>query len=128
MTAAHQSDIFSASPRMEVGEAMDLTVQSLLAHATEHEHWAIAWSGGKDSTCTLTLVISLIAAGTVPRPKTLTVFYADTRMELPPLEARIRELIAAGTWPEKWTGEEPSADTYLDPVYSDGVVQPGMFA
>lgn len=80
-----QADLFTASPRMEVGEAMELTVQSLLAHAASHEHWAIAWSGGKDSTCTLTLVISLIESGAVPRPKSLTVFYADTRMELPPL-------------------------------------------
>jgi DNA sulfur modification protein DndC len=82
---APQSDLFSASPRMEVGEAMELTVQSLVAHAAEHEHWSIAWSGGKDSTCTLTLVIALIESGAVPRPKSLTVFYADTRMELPPL-------------------------------------------
>ncbi len=80
-----QTDLFTASPRMEVGEAMELTVQSLLAHAALHEHWAIAWSGGKDSTCTLTLVIALIMSGAVPRPKSLTVFYADTRMELPPL-------------------------------------------
>lgn len=83
--AVRQSDLFSSSPRMEVGEAMELTVQSLLAHAITHEHWAIAWSGGKDSTCTLTLIISLIESGAVPRPKSLTVFYADTRMELPPL-------------------------------------------
>ncbi|HEY0914528.1 MAG TPA: phosphoadenosine phosphosulfate reductase family protein [Solimonas sp.] len=85
MSRMQQADLFSASPRMEVGEAMELTVQSLLAHATEHQHWAIAWSGGKDSTCTLTLVLSLIESGAVPRPKTLTVFYADTRMELLPL-------------------------------------------
>lgn len=83
--SARQVDLFSASPRMEVGEAMELTVASLQAHALLHDHWAIAWSGGKDSTATLTLVISLIESGTVPKPKTLTVIYADTRMELPPL-------------------------------------------
>jgi len=70
---------------MEVGEAMELTVQSLQAYGADHDHWAIAWSGGKDSTATLTLLIALIRSGDIPAPKSLTVFYADTRMELPPL-------------------------------------------
>lgn len=83
--AAKQIDLFSASPRMEVGEAMELTVQSLQAYGPAHDHWAVAWSGGKDSTATLTLLISLLESGTLARPRTLTVFYADTRMELPPL-------------------------------------------
>lgn len=80
-----QPDLFSGSPRMEVGEAMELTVQSLQAYGADHDHWAIAWSGGKDSTATLTLLIALIRSGDIPAPKSLTVFYADTRMELPPL-------------------------------------------
>lgn len=45
-------------------------------------------------------------------------------------EARIRELVAANTWPEKWTGEEPTADVLLDKHFSDGSVQPlleGLF-
>lgn len=99
MITARQSDIFSASPRMDVGEAIDLTIASLSAYSADHEHWAIAWSGGKDSTCTLTLTIALIESRAVPRPRTLTVFYADTRMELPPLAiaaenimARLREI------------------------------------
>ncbi|MGJ0271491.1 hypothetical protein, partial [Streptococcus pyogenes] len=40
---------------------------------------------------TLTLLIWLIDTGRVKAPKTLTVFYADTRQELPPL--------AIGIWP-----------------------------
>ncbi|MGC8384964.1 hypothetical protein ACP3P8_23015 [Pseudomonas aeruginosa] len=44
------------------------------------------WPGqGKDSTTTLTLLIWLIDTGRIKAPKTLTVFYADTRQELPPL-------------------------------------------
>lgn len=46
-------------------------------------------------------------------------------------EARIRELIAAGTWPDGWDGDEPTADTPMDAVYADGAVQPllgGIFA
>ena len=42
-------------------------------------------------------------------------------------EARIRELIAARTFPDKWTGEEPRADVWLDAVYGDGTEQPILF-
>ena len=39
-------------------------------------------------------------------------------------EARIRELISLGTWPDGWEGTEPTADTPLDAVFADGSVQP----
>jgi DNA sulfur modification protein DndC len=39
-------------------------------------------------------------------------------------EARIRELIAAGTWPDGWAGDEPVADTPMDIVHPDGAIQP----
>jgi len=42
-------------------------------------------------------------------------------------EARIRELIAAETWPDGWNGDEPSAAVWLDAVYGDGSVQPILF-
>lgn len=83
--ADRQADLFSGSPRMAVGEAMELTVQSLQAYGPDHDHWAVAWSGGKDSTATLTLLVSLLESGDLTPPRSLTVFYADTRMELPPL-------------------------------------------
>lgn len=38
--------------------------------------------------------------------------------------ARIEALIAAGTWPEGWDGDEPGADQLLDKVFADGSVQP----
>jgi DNA sulfur modification protein DndC len=38
--------------------------------------------------------------------------------------ARIRELIAAKTFPNKWDGDEPIADVEMDRIYSDGSVQP----
>jgi DNA sulfur modification protein DndC len=38
-------------------------------------------------------------------------------------EARIRELIAAKTWPQGWDGEEPLATTPMDQVFADGTVQ-----
>ena len=38
-------------------------------------------------------------------------------------EARIRELIAAKTWPDGWDGDEPTADTPLPAYFSDGTIQ-----
>ncbi|MDR5815841.1 phosphoadenosine phosphosulfate reductase family protein [Caballeronia sp. LZ033] len=66
-------------------ESIELTIQSMQAYGPDHEHWGIAWSGGKDSTATLTVICWLIDTGKIARPKTLTVFYADTRQELSPL-------------------------------------------
>lgn len=77
-------------------EAVELTLQSLQAYWGRHQHVAVAWSGGKDSTATLTLLIALIDAGLLPQPDVLHVFYADTRQELPPIqvaaEAMMRRL------------------------------------
>lgn len=85
--------------RMPVGEAAELTLASLQAYGPTHDHWAVAWSGGKDSTAALTLLIYFISSGQLTAPKTLTVFISDTRLELPPLWAaalvimeRLREL------------------------------------
>lgn len=39
-------------------------------------------------------------------------------------EARIRELIAAGTWPNGWDGHEPTGDVLMDTIFRDGSVQP----
>ncbi|WP_448203534.1 phosphoadenosine phosphosulfate reductase domain-containing protein [Azospirillum sp. sgz302134] len=71
--------------RLTLEEAIELSAQSLSAYGESHDHWAVAWSGGKDSTATLTLLMHLLESGRVPRPKSLRVFYADTRQELPPL-------------------------------------------
>lgn len=84
MTA--QIDIFAAgAQRLQMTESIELTIQSLQAYGADHDHWGIAWSGGKDSSATLTLIIWLIDTGRIKAPKTLTVFYADTRQELLPL-------------------------------------------
>lgn len=76
-----------ARERMTMPESVALTIESLLAYGTTHRRWAIAWSGGKDSTLLLVLVLQLIRTGKVPPPEEITVLYADTRMELPPLAA-----------------------------------------
>lgn len=81
----HQSTFFDGGQRLQMTESIELTVQSLQAYGPDHPHWGIAWSGGKDSSATLTIVIWLIDTGRIKAPRTLTVFYADTRQELPPL-------------------------------------------
>lgn len=71
--------------RLTLEDSIDLTRQSLLAYGLDHRHWAIAYSGGKDSTATVATVIHLIETQQIPRPQSLTVLYADTRQEIPPL-------------------------------------------
>lgn len=81
-----ENNLFASGVRMVHEEAVDLTLASLRAYWPNHQHAAVAWSGGKDSTATLTLLIHLIDAGHLPQPECLYVFYADTRQELPPIQ------------------------------------------
>lgn len=82
-----QPALFRGDGPLAMDEAIEMTAVSLRAYGEEHGHWAVAWSGGKDSTATLTLLIHLLEEGRAPRPRSLTVLYADTRQELPPLYA-----------------------------------------
>lgn len=79
-----QASLFDAQ-RRTLKDSIALTAQSLQVFGASHRHWAIAYSGGKDSSATVTVVVHLIESGDVPRPETLTVLYADTRQEIPPL-------------------------------------------
>src|SRR5438128_1437556 len=72
--------------RLTLGHALELTIESLQAYGPLYQHWAIAYSGGKDSSAVVSLVAYLVASGLIPAPQSLTVLYADTRMELPPLQ------------------------------------------
>lgn len=89
-----QASLFTGTTRLAYDEAMEMTLQSMQAYGPAHEHWAIAWSGGKDSSATLTTIVHLIETGQLARPKTLSVFYADTRQELPPLAAAAEAMVA----------------------------------
>lgn len=80
-----QATLFEGTKRLAYDEAIELTLASMRAYGASHDHWGIAWSGGKDSSATLTLIVHLIDTGLLNAPKSLTVFYADTRQELPPL-------------------------------------------
>src|SRR4051794_7507143 len=71
--------------RLSMADAIKLSLESLRAYAARYRHWAIAYSGGKDSSATVTFVVQAIEQGLIPRPASLTVLFADTRMEMPPL-------------------------------------------
>lgn len=90
-----KQDSFFDDQRMTMQESIELTTQSLQAYCSTYDHWAIAYSGGKDSTATVTLVTHLIESGRIQKPQSLTVLYADTRQELPPLHIGAMEMLAA---------------------------------
>ncbi|WP_174298583.1 phosphoadenosine phosphosulfate reductase domain-containing protein [Sphingomonas bacterium] len=94
-------NLFARGARMIHEEAVEMTLASLRAYWFNHETIAVAWSGGKDSTATLTLLVHLIEAGELPRPRKLLVFYADTRQELPPIQVSA-ELIMAKLRERDW--------------------------
>jgi DNA sulfur modification protein DndC len=80
--------------RQTLGEAIDETAALLNEYGPRYDEWAIAYSGGKDSTVPATLVPHLVATGAVRPPRALTILRADTRMELPPLDAAAELLLA----------------------------------
>ena len=88
----HQRSLFEGE-RLQMDEAVELTTESMDAYGPLHDHWAIAYSGGKDSTLLLVLVLYLLLSGKIAPPKSLTVLYADTRMELLPLWLSARTIL-----------------------------------
>lgn len=80
--------------RLTLADSIDLTVASLTEYGAAYRHWAVAFSGGKDSTATVTLIAWLIITGQIPAPESITVCYADTRMELPPLHIAAMAVLA----------------------------------
>ncbi|WJR66983.1 phosphoadenosine phosphosulfate reductase family protein [Neorhizobium sp. CSC1952] len=89
----HQPTLFEGVKRLVYDEAVEMTLQSMQAYGPAHDHWVFAFSGGKDSTATLTVIMHLMDAGRLDPPKTITVLYADTRMELPPLAIAAARLL-----------------------------------
>lgn len=81
------------SDRITLEDSLKLTAQSLNTYGEKYDHWAIAFSGGKDSSATVAATIHLIETGKVKAPKSLTVLRSDTRMELPPLDICARRIM-----------------------------------
>ncbi len=69
------------------------TINSFNTYAQSFSHWQISFSGGKDSTTLVTLTLDLIEKGLIPKPESLTVMYADTRLELPPLHISAMQIL-----------------------------------
>ena len=89
---AHQLNAFTRT-KLSFDEAQDILIDSVNAIASKYRHWVFAWSGGKDSTTLVTLIMTLLDTGQIKyRPETIDVLYADTRAELLPLHASAQVL------------------------------------
>ncbi|MBT0778026.1 phosphoadenosine phosphosulfate reductase family protein [Paracoccus sp. pheM1] len=124
---AKMETLFSGGARMVHAEAVDMTLASLRAYWDRHQHVAVAWSGGKDSTAVLTLIVHLIEAGELPQPERLYVFYADTRQELPPLQQAaeaIMEKLRGRNWIEVVTVRAPIDKRFMVYILGRGVPPP----
>jgi DNA sulfur modification protein DndC len=82
-----QTNMFAGTKRLQMNESIELTVQSLKAYGPKYNYWCIAWSGGKDSTTLVTLIVYLIISRQINPPKKIYIMYADTRLEMLPLFA-----------------------------------------
>lgn len=89
---ARQASLFE-SERLQLEDAIELSLDSLREYGQRYRHWAVAYSGGKDSSATVTFVAWAIKSGRVPAPESLTALYADTRQEYPPLHATAMQLL-----------------------------------
>lgn len=121
MTAA---TLFDAS-RLSMTDSIRLTIDSLNTY--RHRHLVITWSGGKDSTTILTLVVWLIESGRIARLASLTILYADTRMELTPLylaAAEIREDLDDRGWIDVRTVMAPLDKRFFVYMLGRGVPPP----
>lgn len=87
--------------RDSMRDAIEMSIASLNAYGQKYRYWAIAYSGGKDSSATTAFVQWAIRNGFVKAPEKLFVLYADTRQELTPL----------------WT----TADRFLTDLRGEGV-------
>ena len=71
--------------RLSLDESIALTAENMRFHGSRYRHWTLAYSGGKDSTATVAVIVYLIEKGLIEKPESLTVLFSDTRLELVPL-------------------------------------------
>jgi DNA sulfur modification protein DndC len=81
--------------RLTLDKSIQLSLDSLHQYGALYKHWAIAFSGGKDSAATVTLVAHLIESGQIAKPESISILYADTRQELPPLHTSALSILEA---------------------------------
>lgn len=87
-----QINIFGTT-KMQMNESIQLSFASLLEYGPRYDHWAVAWSGGKDSSALVTFIIWAINSKKIPAPKSLSILYSDTRLELTPLYLSARAMM-----------------------------------
>ncbi len=75
-------------------DSIELSIQSLTAYGHKYRHWCISYSGGKDSTATVTFIAWAIKNKLIPIPESLHILYADTRLELIPLQQAALQLLS----------------------------------
>lgn len=80
--------------RLRLDDAISLSVTSLNEYGQRYRHWSLAYSGGKDSSAAVALVAWAIKTKQVVPPESLTILYADTRMELLPLQQTAIRLLS----------------------------------
>lgn len=80
----NQLNLFESS-KASLRQSKELSLHSLQTYLPDYRTVAIAFSGGKDSSATLTYFLHLIETRQINRPERVFVLYADTRQELPPL-------------------------------------------
>lgn len=91
---ARQQSLFE-DQRLGLEGAIELSLDSLRVYGERYRHWAVTYSGGKDSSATATFVAWAIKSGQVPAPEMLVILYADTRQEYPPLHQTAVKLLAS---------------------------------
>lgn len=79
--------------RLSLEECIAMTVDSIKRIEGIYDTWFLMWSGGKDSTTMVTMIIYLISTGAIKAPQKLKIFISDTRMELVPLWLNVLEII-----------------------------------
>ena len=82
-------------------EQLENTASSLNEYGKNYDYWVFCFSGGKDSTATVTVANYLFNIGKVQKPKELHCVYVDTRQELLPLQKSaklILEKLAGDGW------------------------------
>jgi DNA sulfur modification protein DndC len=107
---------FLAAPRMDMRSAINLSLESLRTYLARHKHLVVMFSGGKDSTAALTFTLWAIFSGRVPKPETITVVLADTRLELPPLMCSALKLMEEAREAGEEAGVQVETRVALAPI------------
>jgi DNA sulfur modification protein DndC len=80
--------------RLTLEGALELSLSSLREYGQRYRHWVSAYSGGKDSTATVTFTAWAILNNLVPQPESWTILYSDTRLEIVPLQRTAMSLLS----------------------------------